>query len=125
MAVLLEDRFGPGDGRVAKTVARQFDFAAFRADDAGEMLLPLEHRATATWVLAGHEIIYSTSGDMDTPAALWAFDLETRRKRMIHSTGDVPLARGLALSPEGTSVLFAQLDRWQSNIVVADYEFVK
>ena len=44
---------------------------------------------------------------------------------MIHNTGDVPLARGLALAPGGKSVSFAQVDRWQSNIVVADYEVVK
>ena len=40
-------------------------------------------------------------------------------------TGEVPLARGLAVSTGGDSVLFAQLDRWQSNIVVADYEIAK
>jgi serine/threonine protein kinase/Tol biopolymer transport system component len=98
---------------------------SFRADDAGEMLLRLDSRALATWVLAGHEIVYPTYGDTNTPPAIWAFDLETQRKRMIHSTGDVPLARGLAVSPRGTSVLFSQLDRWQSNIIIADYEIAK
>jgi len=44
---------------------------------------------------------------------------------MIHAAGDTPLARGLAVSAGGKSVFFAQLDRWQSNIVVADYEVVK
>jgi hypothetical protein len=44
---------------------------------------------------------------------------------MIHNTGHVPLARGLAVAPGGKSVFFAQVDRWQSNIVVADYEVVK
>jgi Tol biopolymer transport system component len=97
----------------------------FSADDPGEMLVPLEQRSLATWVLAEHEILYNTFGDGESPAALWAFDFKTRRKRMIHKAGEAPLARGLALSPDGTSVLFAQLDRWQSNIVVADYEIVK
>lgn len=97
----------------------------FGADDAGEMLLPMEHRATATWVLSGNEIIYSAFGDRNTPAAVWAFNVETRRKRMIHNTGQVPLARGLAVAPGGKFIYFAQTDRWQSNIVVADYEIVK
>ena len=99
--------------------------SAFDPDDAGEMLLPLEYRATATWLLSGQEIIYSTFGDTSTPSAVWAFDLTTRRTRLIHNTGAVPLARGLALAPGGKSVFFAQIDRWQSNIVVADYEVVK
>jgi serine/threonine protein kinase len=99
--------------------------SSFSTDDPGEMLVPLEQRSTATWVLAGHEILYTTFGDEDTPAAIWAFDFETHRKRMIHKGGEAPLARGLALAPGGASVLFAQLDRWQSNIVVADYEIVK
>jgi len=89
------------------------------------MVVPLEQRSLATWVLTGHEIIYSTFGDGDAPAAVWAFDLKTGRKRIIYQPGEAPLARGLSISPEGTSVLFAQLDRWQSNIVVADYEIVK
>jgi len=96
--------------------------APFRPDDEGEMLFPLEFRASATWSLSGREIIYSFFGD---PEGLWAYDLETRRKRMIHSTGNTPLARGLAVSPGAKTVFFAQQDRWQSSIVVADYEMVK
>jgi Tol biopolymer transport system component len=98
---------------------------ALGADDSGEMLLPLENRALATWVLGDRQIIYSASGNRNIPTEIWTFDLETHRKRMIHNTGDVPLARGLALTRDGADVLFAQLDRWQSNIVVADYEIVK
>ena len=95
------------------------------ADEEGEMVLPLEQRALATWVLSGNEIVYSTFGDQKAPSAVWAFNVQTRQKRMIHSTGHVPLARGLAVAPGGKFVYFAQVDRWQSNIVVGDYEIVK
>jgi len=121
--------YSRNDSRQAKGVWRKpspgNSNSPFRADDPGEMLVPLEQRSLATWVLAGHEILYTTFGDQDTPAALWAFDLQKRRLRIIYKGGEAPLARGLALSPDGTSVLFAQLDRWQSNIVVADYEIDK
>jgi len=85
----------------------------------------VEERAAATWVLSNNELLYETFGDRGTPAAIWSLDLKTRTKRIVHSVGDVPLARGLALSRSGTTVFFSQLDRWESNIVVADYEIVK
>jgi serine/threonine protein kinase len=95
------------------------------ADDEGEMILALEQRALATWVLFENEIIFSTFGEQNAPSAVWAFNVQTRQKRMIHTTGHVPLARGLAVAPGGKSVYFAQVDRWQSNIFVADYEILK
>jgi hypothetical protein len=96
-----------------------------QADDAGQMVAPLEYASTATWVLSERNIFYATPGDSGSPAALWAFDLQTRRKRMIHNSGELLLGRGLALSPGGKSLYFVQLDRWQSNVIVADYEIVK
>jgi serine/threonine protein kinase/Tol biopolymer transport system component len=106
--------------------------SSYRADDTGEMILPMEYRATATWILSGREIFYYTLGDGyytpgegREPVALWAFDLQTRRKRMVHRAGDAPLGRGLALSPDGNSLFFVRLDRSESNIMVADYEVVK
>jgi Tol biopolymer transport system component len=98
---------------------------SFSARNAGEMIVPLSFKATATWILSGHQIFYSVFGDATNLPAVWAFDTATKRKRLIHTTGDVPLARGLAVSPAGDAIFFSQLDRWQSNIIVADYEVVK
>ncbi len=97
----------------------------FRADDPGEMVLPMEFRATATWSLSGREIFYSAFGDADSSPAVWAFNLQTRQRRIVYDSGDTPLRRGLTLSPDGTTIFFSRLDRWQSNIIVADYEVVK
>jgi len=88
------------------------------------MVLALEWRATATWILSGQEIFYCTFGDGANPPALWAFNLQTKSTRMVHRAG-VPLARGLALSPSGDSLFFVRMDRQESNIMVADYEVVK
>jgi Tol biopolymer transport system component len=96
----------------------------FRADDRGEMILPMEYLSTGTWILCGREIFYSTRGDSTETAALWAFDVQTRRKRIAHRSGDAPLGRGLALSPDGKFLFFVRLDRSDSNIMVADYEVV-
>ena len=98
---------------------------SFRADDTGEMILPMEYLSTGTWILFGREIFYSTRGDSTETAALWAFDVQTRRKRIVHRAGDAPLGRGLALSPDGKLLSFVRLDRSDSNIMVADYEVVK
>jgi Tol biopolymer transport system component len=89
------------------------------------MVLPLEFRATATWILSGREIVYAAFGDAASSPAVWAFNLQTRRKRIVYNSGDTPLRRGLSLSPGGTSIFFARLDRWQSNVIVADYEIAK
>ena len=90
---------------------------------AGEMLLPLELLAAATWVVSSREIFYCDLAE-GKAAGLWAFNLETRRKRQVHST-DAPLARGLALSSSGDSLLFVRTDRLESNIMVANYTVVK
>jgi hypothetical protein len=85
----------------------------------------MEFLSTGTWILSGHEIFYSTRGDSIEPAALWAFDVQTRRKRMVYRADDAPLGRGLALSPDGKLLFFVRLDRSESNIMVADYEVLK
>jgi Tol biopolymer transport system component len=96
----------------------------FRADGTGEMILPMEFLSTGTWILWGREIFYSTRGDSTETPALWALDVQTRRKRIVHRAADAPLGRGLALSPDGKFLFFVRLDRFDSNIMVADYEVV-
>lgn len=95
-------------------------------EDPGELLLPLEYPATATWVLSDTKIFYETFGsESGPPAGLWEYDLATRQKKLIYSASALPLSRGLALSSDGKSLLYARTDRSESNIVVADYEIMK
>jgi len=93
------------------------------ADDEGTMVLPLVYAATATWVLSGNEIFYETLLSDVRPSAIWAFDLTTGQKRIIHAASDKPFARGLSVSPDRRFVYFVQTDRSESNVIVADYKY--
>lgn len=70
-----------------------------------------------SWILAGNEIIYLGSGK---DAGVRAFSLKTRKSRLLYDVKDHPMERGLALSPDGRHLIFSQLDRSDSNIMIAD-----
>ena len=73
------------------------------------MILPLEFLSTATWILSGREIFYYTRGDSTEPAALWAFDLKHGENVWLSRRCDVPLGRGLALSPSMERLSFSSV----------------
>lgn len=99
--------------------------ARFRVEDPGEKLLPMDFSGTDTWTLSGQEIFYENLSRNEGPQGIWAFDLVNNRKRLVHQERDLPLARGLAVSPDGKWILFARADRSESTIVVADYDIVQ
>ena len=57
------------------------------------------------------------------PAAIRAYSLTTRKVRSIIDLTDVFLDRGdigVSVSADGKSILYAQLDRSGSNVIIAD-----
>jgi Tol biopolymer transport system component len=89
-----------------------------RTDDPGEMVFSLQYLATATWILSRDKIFYTTPGSGfftpepgQPPMALWEFDLQKQRSRLVHQIDDVPLARGLSLSSDQKWLYFVRLDR--------------
>jgi serine/threonine protein kinase len=116
---LYYSRLGKAD---VQGVWRKSLAGAPNVDDEGERIIPLPYAATATWVLFGHEIFYETFGTEAPPSGVWAFDLNTGTKRLIHTATEKPLARGLSVSRDGRFVYFVQTDRSESNVIVADYK---
>ena len=98
---------------------------SYQPDDEGEMVIPMEFSSTDSWVLSGGDIFYSTFGNSATPSGVWGFNLEKRRNRLIYHSVDKPVGRGIAFSPMAKTLYFARWDRWQSTVVVADYEIVE
>ena len=77
--------------------------------------------AAATWTLSARELFYYPA--LDKPQVrfppLRAIDVETGRARDIE-VGDVRLARGLALSPDGRWLLRSQIDRALTLVMIAE-----
>ena len=90
--------------------------------DPGGLVFPMAYGGAATWILSGREIFYWALPPQSRQTGVGAFDLATRRSRMVYLQDDKkPLTRGLAVSPDGKWVLIARTDLSDTNIVVADY----
>jgi Tol biopolymer transport system component len=83
--------------------------------------LTVPYKAGATWALGARELFYYPS--VDDPAvpfpAVRAIDLETGRTRDL-PVGNIRLARGLSLSPDGRWLLRSQNDRAQTLVMIAE-----
>jgi serine/threonine protein kinase len=75
------------------------------------------------WALTAREIVFIDRPTPDRPAAIRAYNLTTRKVRSILDLTEVFLDRGdigVSVSADGKSILYAQLDRSGSNVIIAD-----
>jgi serine/threonine protein kinase len=75
------------------------------------------------WALTAGEIVFIDRPALGRPAAIRAYSLTTRKVRSIIDLTDVFLDRGdigVSVSADGKSILYAQLDRSGSNVIIAD-----
>jgi eukaryotic-like serine/threonine-protein kinase len=75
------------------------------------------------WALTENELVFIARPDGARPAAIRAYNLTTGKIRPILDLAEVFLDRGdisLSVSKDGESILYAQLDRSGSNIVLAE-----
>lgn len=91
---------------------------------AEEFLIPLaDENSTATWAQSGDEIFYSMMEKVASGArvvTIRAFHVATRKTRVVLTSGEKPIDRGLAVTPDGKWLLYSQLDSFGSNIVWAE-----
>ena len=78
---------------------------------------PFDDFGAGSWILLAGDIIYLGSGK-DTGIRL--LNLRTRKTRLLHDVKDHPIERGVAISPDGRRIVYSQLDRSDSNIMIAD-----
>jgi hypothetical protein len=75
------------------------------------------------WAATEDELVFIGRPDGARPAAIRAYNLTTGKIRPILDLTEVFLDRGdisLSVSKDGKSILYAQLDRSGSNVVVAE-----
>jgi hypothetical protein len=75
------------------------------------------------WAVTGNELVFIGRPNGSRPAAIRAYNLITGKIRPILDLTEVFLDRGdisLSVSKDGNSILYAQLDRSGSNIIVAE-----
>ena len=75
------------------------------------------------WALTQNELIFIRRPEGARPAAIRAYNLTTGKIRSIVDLTEVFLDRGdisLSVSKDGKSILYAQLDRSGSNVIVAE-----
>lgn len=75
------------------------------------------------WIVTDHELVFIGRPDGAQPAAIRAYNLTTGKFRSILDMTEVFLDRGdisLSASKDGKSILYAQLDRSGSNVIVAE-----
>jgi Tol biopolymer transport system component len=75
------------------------------------------------WALTENELVFIGRPDGARPAAIRAYNLATGKIRPILDLTEVFLDRGdisLSVSKDGKSILYAQLDRSGSNVIVAE-----
>jgi Tol biopolymer transport system component len=78
---------------------------------------------TEGWTLGANEITFIDRPAGDRPAAIRAYGLATEKVRSIMNLSEVFPDRGefgVSASPDGRWILYSQLDRSGSNIIVAD-----
>ena len=75
------------------------------------------------WALTDSELVFIGRPDGARPAAIRTYNLATGKIRPILDLTEVFLDRGdisLSVSKDGKSILYAQLDRSGSNVMVAE-----
>ena len=90
-----------------------------------EVIGPPYKVKTDDWTLTADEIVFLDPGTSTQPAAIRAHRIVTRRTRSIlELTELLPDTRGnmgISVSPDSRWVLYSQLDRSGSNVMVADH----
>ncbi len=90
----------------------------------GQMLIgPPYHISNDGWTVTSKEIFFLDRAADWRSATIRAYNLETRRVRPVASLGNVRPERemtNLSVSPDSRWLLFSQLDRSGSNVMVAD-----
>jgi Tol biopolymer transport system component/DNA-binding winged helix-turn-helix (wHTH) protein len=134
----------PADGGQAVQVTKQGGFAAFESRDGRSVYYAKSHNVRGLWrvsVNGGEEVpvldfpdvgywgywavaekgIYFV-GTEAKPYALKFFDFATRRVAQLASLEKTPVQfdSGLALSPDGRAILYAQEDQVNSDIVLVE-----
>jgi serine/threonine protein kinase len=93
-------------------------------DSAEELVIaPLNHVQQKGWALMPDGIVFTERAERGQPGALRAYEFSTKRTRWI-----VPLLEGfvdgreygISVSPDSRWVLYSQLDRSGSNVMVAE-----
>ena len=75
------------------------------------------------WAVTANELVFIAPADATHPAAIRAYDPSTGKFRSILDLTEVLVAGGdmsLSVSKDGKSILYIQLDRSGSNIVIAE-----
>ena len=87
-------------------------------------IVDLSNKAqTEGWALTENEVVFIGRPDGARPASIRACNLATGKIRPILDLTEVFLDRGdisLSVSKDGKSILYAQLDRSGSNVIVAE-----
>ena len=81
------------------------------------------HAQSEGWALTDNELVFIGRPDGTRPAAIRVYNLATGKIRPVLDLTEVFLDRGdisLSVSKDGNSILYAQLDRSGSNVVVAE-----
>ena len=91
----------------------------------GEVVGPPYKVKTDDWTLTADEIVFLDPGTSTQPAAIRAHRIVTGRTRSILDLTELlPDTRGnmgISVSPDSRWVLYSQLDRSGSNVMVADH----
>jgi serine/threonine protein kinase len=75
------------------------------------------------WAVTSNEIVFIDRPTLDRPAAIRAYNVVTGKVRSILDLNEVFLDRGdigVSVSADGKSILYAQLDRSGSNVIIAE-----
>ncbi|HEY7392022.1 MAG TPA: protein kinase, partial [Bryobacteraceae bacterium] len=98
--------------------------ASARTPAAAELVIGTPYNVqTDGWDLSGGQIVFIDRPSESRPAAIRAYNLATRKVRLIRMLNDVFLDRGdigVAISPDERSILYTQLDRSGANVIVAE-----
>lgn len=94
-------------------------------ESPGELVAPMTFRSTATWVVRDNNLYFSQFDTGPRKEGIWVRSLLSGQEKLIHAAGTTPLSRGLAVSPDGRSLMYSQTDNSDSNIVVSDFSAVR
>ncbi len=112
------------DRHIDSTILRMPGSQGTRSAPKESLVLGRPYRVQQEgWAVSAEEIIFIDRPALGRPAAIRAFNLLTGKVRSILEIPEVFLDRAdirVSVSADGKSVLYAQLDRSGSNIILAD-----
>lgn len=87
------------------------------------MIGPPYHPQTEGWAVSSNEIFFIDRATKDHPAEIRAYDIATKKVRTILTLTELFPDRsdiGVSVSPDSRWILYSQLDRSGSNVMVAE-----